>query len=84
MPPLLPQLAPRHEAKCQSSHLNPLCCTTVRFGSKNRPQRCRKMPPTRRWRASGRFFAYFGASPDAMLIRQIENFDLVRSVRLSP
>ena len=40
----------------------PLCCSTVRFGSKNRPQRCRKMRPTRRWRTSGRFFAYFGAS----------------------
>jgi len=38
----------------------PLCCTSVPFGSKNHPQRCRNMRPTRRWRTSGRFFGNMG------------------------
>ncbi len=31
------------------------------FPRKNRPQKCRKIRLWQRWRASGRFFAYFGA-----------------------
>ena len=49
MPRLLPQSAPRHDAERQNSHsnqhLNPLCFSTVRFGNKNRPQRCRTNDP---------------------------------------
>ena len=37
-------------------------CSTLRFGNKNRRQRSRKIRPTRRWRTSSRFFAYFGTS----------------------
>ena len=51
--PILPQSAPRHDTERQNPHSNPLCCSTVRFGSNNRPQRCRNAPAPRS--------AYFGS-----------------------
>jgi hypothetical protein len=57
------------EAERQNSLSNLLCCSTVRFGNKNRLQKCRKIRPTRRWRTSNRFFAYFGTSAVYQMIQ---------------
>jgi hypothetical protein len=49
--------------------LEPFVHSTVRFGSKNRRKDVEKMRPRRRWRASGRFFAYFGTRDVRLIVR---------------
>ena len=42
MPPILQLPALGTMTNAERSHSNPLCCSTVQFGNKNRPQRSRK------------------------------------------
>ena len=62
MPRLLPQSAPRHDAERQNSQFEPLMLHHRAVRSQKSAAKMSKMRPTRRWRTSGRFFAYFGTS----------------------